>query len=66
MKIETEFQNILICLSGAPIGSNHENSMVRISRDTLPLRIIEEWLWKSSLLYKKIYISNKNLQRRDF
>ena len=66
MKIVTEFQNILICLSGAPIGSNHENNMVRISRDTLSLRRIEEWLWKSSLLYTKIYISNKNLQRRDF
>ena len=41
-EIETECENILICLSGAPIVSNHENSMVRISRDTLPLGIIEE------------------------
>ena len=33
-EIEAEFENTLDCLSGAQMGSDHEN---RKSRDTLPL-----------------------------
>ena len=39
-EIETEFENTLACLSGAQMGSNHEKTGGRKSRDTLPLRII--------------------------
>ena len=35
-KIETEFKNTLACLSGAQMGSNHEKTGGRKSRDTLP------------------------------
>ena len=38
-KIETVFENILACLSGAYMGSNHEKSGGRKSRDTLPLKV---------------------------
>ena len=37
-KIKTEFENTLACLSGAQMGSNHEKTGGRKSRDTLPLR----------------------------
>ena len=36
-EIETEFENTLACLSGAQMGSNHEKTGGRKSRDTLPL-----------------------------
>ena len=36
-KIETEFENTLICLSGARLGFNHEKNGCRKFRDTLPL-----------------------------
>ena len=36
-KIETEFKNILACLSRAQMGSNHGINRGRKSRDTLPL-----------------------------
>ena len=36
-EIETKFENILACLSGAPKGSNHEKIKVKKSRDTLLL-----------------------------
>ena len=35
--IETEFENILACLSGAHMGLNYEKNGGRKSRDTLPL-----------------------------
>ena len=38
-KIETEFENILVCLSGAQTGSNHAKNGGRKSCDTLPLNI---------------------------
>ena len=37
-EIETKFENTLVCLSGAQLGSNHEKTGGRKSRDTLPLR----------------------------
>ena len=36
-EIKTEFENTLPCLSGAQMGSNHEQNRGRKSRDTLPL-----------------------------
>ena len=36
-EIETQFENILACLSGAYMGANHEKNGGRKSRDTLPL-----------------------------
>ena len=36
-EIETEFENTIAFLSGAQMGSNHENNGGRKSRDTLPL-----------------------------
>ena len=38
-KIETEFDNILVCLSGAQMGSNHAKNGGRKSHDTLPFDI---------------------------
>ena len=43
-KIETEFENTLACLSGAQMGSNHEKTGGRKSRDTLPLRGLITWV----------------------
>ena len=37
---ETEFENILACLSGAQMGSNHAKNGGRKSRDTLPLIVV--------------------------
>ena len=43
-EIETELKNTLDCLSGAQMGSNHEQNRGRKSRDTLPLiRLMEEF-----------------------
>ena len=39
-EMETEFENTLACLSGAQMGSNHEKTGGRKSRDTLPLSCI--------------------------
>ena len=36
-KIEKEFENILACLSGAQMGSNHEKSKGQKSRELLLL-----------------------------
>ena len=40
-KIETEFENTLARLSGAQMGSNHEKTEGRKSRDTLPLKTLK-------------------------
>ena len=36
-EIKTEFKTASACLSGAQMGSNHERTGGRKSRDTLPL-----------------------------
>ena len=41
-EIETEFENTLACLSGAQMGSNHEKTGGRKSRDTLPLNYVRK------------------------
>ena len=43
-KIETEFENILACLSGAQMGWYHEKTGRRKSRDTLPLNYLIAYL----------------------
>ena len=50
-EIETEFKNALACLSGAQMGSNHEKTGCRKSRDTLPLSLIEYVGGKNNLLF---------------
>ena len=50
-KIETESEKTLACLTGARMGSNHEKIEGRKSRDTLPLRLVDEnhftrYFWK--------------------
>ena len=38
-EIETKFENNLVCISGAQMGSNHEKTRGRKSRETLPLML---------------------------
>ena len=56
-EIETEFEHILACISGAQMGSNHENNGDRKSRDTFPFNIrtgsqdFTEWIHTEKILW---------------